>query len=431
VIGALGVTLCLALARPGARGDPPNIVLAIADDLDPEHPGFCGNPLARTPNLDGLAAAGVTFSVLYAQPVCRPALATLLTGRWPHQVGIVHNLAEAPLAPVRVLPELLRARGYATFCGGKFWEGDHHLYGFTDPETRDERFARDRDVGQDELFRFLERRAKEGPWFVWWAPNLPHVPHRPPVRFAQAFEAVEIPIPEGFRGPEAEYVEAERALLAMEAWMDAELGRFLRKLDELGEREDTVIVFLSDNGWSTAGHSKGTPFERGVRSPLVVSVPHGPGPRRVDALVDLVDVTATLLDYAGVPRPAEELGQSLRPWLEGGTGPSREHLFGAAYVRRGAGSPAELAYALYGRDARWKYVLYLRDPAGETLTPGGKFAPILRVQAGQQALYDLAADPEERVDLAQGPEQAERVKELRQRTLAWWRTSGGGELPQR
>lgn len=434
---ALGAALALLLASAPLRaGDPPNIVLAIADDLDPTHLGFTGNPRARTPNLDRLAAEGVYFRTLGVEPVCRPSLATLLTGRWPHQHGIVHNQPATPLDPAGVLPELLRARGYATFCGGKFWEGEHARYGFTAPETRDETFARNKDIGQDELFRWLGE-VKDRPWFVWWAPVLPHVPHRPLARFAKPFESVEIPVPAGYVG-DAERMRAdERALFGMDAWLDAEIGRLVRTLDELGERDETVIVFLSDNGWSSAFPSKGTPRELGVRSPLVVN---GPGfvPRRVDALVDLVDVHATVLALAGLELPAGRPGQSLVPWLHGETGPAREHLFGAVYRRSGAGSPADLLIALHARDARWKLELPLVDVDSAELTPGAVASMPWRARANRPALFDVALDPLERQDVAFDPSDpaaepvhAKTLAHLEEAARAWWHASGGGSLPAR
>ena len=417
--------LLIAVSSPAFADDPPNLLLVIADDLDPDHLGFCGNPLARTPNLDRLASQSASFTVLRVQPVCRSTLATLLSGRWPHQTGIVNNLGEAALDPAGVLPERLRARGYATYCGGKFWEGDHHAYGFTAPDVREERFARER-AGQDELFRFLEQNVDQ-PWFVWWAPSLPHVPHRAPSRFVSAFQRTEIPVPDGVPDREG-YVAAERALLAMEAWLDDEFGKLVAKLEELGEYDDTLVVFLADNGWSTGFHSKGTPFEKGIRSPLLCALPGERRERRIDALVDVIDVNATLLDYAGVATDGALPGRSLRPWLEGGGGPVREVLCGVAYCRNPDDGSGSLAYALHARDARWKYVLYLKELEEDSLGSGGKLAPPLRPQAGQQALYDLERDPLELRDLSALERCSDRLQSLRAAALGWLRESGGSEL---
>jgi uncharacterized sulfatase len=426
-VPALLAALALLPALASAQ-ERPNVVLLVADDLDPTHLGFTGNALARTPNLDRLAAEGVYFPTLAVEPVCRPSLAVLLSGRWPHRTGIVHNQHERALDPAGVLPALLGARGYATFCGGKFWEGAHADYGFTAPAARDETFARNKDVGQDELFRWLAE-VKDRPWFVWWAPVLPHVPHRPLARFAKPFEDVEIPVPEGYVGDVERMREDERALYGMDAWLDAEVGRLLRKLEELGERDETVILFLSDNGWSSAFPAKGTPRELGVRSPLVVNGPEI-APRRVEALVDLVDVHATVLALAGIELPPDRPGQSLMPWLTGGTGPSREFLCGAVYRRSGTGSPEELLLALHARDARWKLELPLTDVDPLEVTPGAVASMPWRAKAGEAALHDLTTDPAARTNLATDPAHAERLVALETAARQWWKLNAGS-LPAR
>jgi arylsulfatase A-like enzyme len=170
-------------------------------------------------------------------------------------------------------------------------------------------------------------------------------------------------------------------------------------------------------------------MEQGVRSPLVVRLPEGKrAGQRLDALVDLVDVHATVLDYAGAAVPPGSHGRSLRPLLEERAFEPRERLFGGVYTRFGNALPAESLYALYARDARWKYVLYLREVTGRELSPGARFAPPFRARAGQQRLFDLALDPREEHNLAASAEHAERMRDLRASVLAWWRESGGAEL---
>ena len=426
VLTVLALLALLACARgsdvPRNPDDPPNIVLAIADDLDPDHLGFCGNPLARTPHLDELARQGAYFPTLYVQPVCRAALATLLTGRWPHETGMTSNLAKTPLAPSGSdLPALLEQRGYATYCGGKFWEGNLPAFGFDAPAENDEKFAREGE-GAGDCFRFLDEHASKGPWFVWWAPSLPHTPHRPPARFNKAFADVPIEVPASFKGDADDYVQAERSSLAMESWLDAELGHLVEKLRELGELASTLIVFLADNGWSTASWAKGTPMEKGVRSPLVVKPPGSTAGRELPALVDLVDVHATVVDYAGAALPGGCRGRSLRPLLEGRPYEPRKLLCGAVYGRYASLVP----YALYARDERWKYVFFLQDVSGKELSPGARLAPEFRARGGQQRLFDLEQDPLEQHNLAAGPKQ--RVREMHAAAFAWWKESGGAEL---
>lgn len=424
--------------RAPVAARPPNILLAIADDLDPDHPGFSGNPLARTPTLDRLAREGAYFPVLYVQPVCRSSHATLLTGRWPHETGILNNRVARRLDPAGTLPFRLKEHGYATYCAGKLWEGSPTEYGFDAPAKSNRNFARAGEAGQADLFRFLEERAKEEhterkPWFVWWAPNLPHLPHRPPARLAEVFAEAPVAAPRGFTGDPDEYARDERACLAMEAWLDECLGELLAKLDELGEREETLIVFLSDNGWSTALAAKGTAREKGVRSPLVISLPgKARAPLSLDALVSLTDVHATVLDYAGLgPEPGGR-GHSLRPLLEGRPHAGRERLYGSVFTHSTRAGEEGKVCALYARDERWKYVLYVRDVDSAQLSADAHLTLPFQRRAGAQELFDLAADPLEEHDLSDRAEQAERLRALRRAAIAWWCESGGTalELPE-
>jgi arylsulfatase A-like enzyme len=165
-------------------------------------------------------------------------------------------------------------------------------------------------------------------------------------------------------------------------------------------------------------------MEKGVRSPLVVKPPGSTAGRQLSALVDLVDVHATVLDYAGAELPSGGRGRSLRPLLEGKPYEPRKLLCGAVYGRYDSRAP----YALYVRDERWKYVYFLQDVSGRELSPGPRLAPEFRARAGQHRLYDLEQDPLEERNIAGGPKQVERVHDLRTAVFAWWKESGGAEL---
>ena len=109
----------------------PNIVLVLSDDQDYEHFGFLGSERVKTPALDRLADEGVLFTTAHVPAArCRPSQAALLTGQWPHQTGICNNVGPGRVDPERALPMLMRRGGYATFGGGKFWEGHPRDVGF-------------------------------------------------------------------------------------------------------------------------------------------------------------------------------------------------------------------------------------------------------------------------------------------------------------
>jgi len=418
---------------PPPKEPRPNIVLVIADDMDYEHLGFLGNERAQTPTLDELANSGVVFPVAYVpMSRCRPSLATLLSGRLPQQTGIYENSGTHTLTRRDSLPNLLKAAGYATYLGGKFWEGSHHSMGFTDPEKADSVFQVFVRQNQDELFEFIDRTHAERPFFVWWAPMLPHGPFNPPARFTKLFADAEIPVPERVEGDAKAYREAERTAYSMDAWLDEGLGQLCDKLRQTGELEDTLFVFLIDNGYVNGDPSKGTVFEKGLRTPVFFSWAKGiQGGRTRPELLYSADLYRTILDYAGVPAPEESAGASLRPVLEGKAEGLRDVLYGAAYSYKDHPGQRRIendVYAVYARTERWKFVLYLRNLDPMNFLFFHEFAPFPTRQRGDRDLFDLQADPYERSNLAGDSSHAALMDELERGCLEWWRANGGGEL---
>ncbi len=422
-------------ASPGAPAERPNIVLLIADDLKVEHLGFAGGDLARTPTLDTLAAEGVVFTTAHVpMSRCRPSLASLLSGLWPHQHGVLFNQGKPYLDPADSLPRLLRDAGYATYLGGKFWEDDPAAMGFQAAFTDLEGFVRE---GQEPLFAFIDEFKDEAPLFIWWAPRLPHYPYDPPQELVERFDASKIRVPASFAGNAAEYAREERLLLASTAWLDRGVHELREKLAQVGELDDTLFCFFADNGWDPGSPSKGSPSEAGLRTPIVFSGRGVPRGRRHDELVSTVDLYPTLLDFAGLPVPARAAGRSLEPWILGGPPAGREILFGALYPRKRLSkprAPAENAYALYARTGEWKYVLYLEAldaQANDDLGIHHRLGPPLLREAADEDLYFLPEDPHEERDLAGEPGNAERLREFRASLSAWWLGSGGKPLPIR
>jgi len=411
----------------------PNIVLLISDDQDYEQFGFMGHPVVETPALDTLAAQGTVFRRAYVPPRCRPSLAVLLTGRWPHQNGITFNRGQAPLAAEGSLPNRLADAGYATFLGGKYWGKDHVAMGFQYPAERNESFVRE---GQADLWAFLDEHAGKQPFFVWWAPSIPHTPHVPPNRHRRKYAKVPVEIPAWYQGKPGRYRSAERLCYSMDAWLDEGVAELVERLSAAGELENTLFLFLVDNGWANGLVSKGSAFEKGVRTPLIVSWPgHVAGGQELEHLVDSVDVFPTLLDYAGLPIPEDLAGVSLRPWIENPELAGRPAIYGAVYLQQRLNDrPEEDAYGLFVSTPEWKYIVYLQDVDGDVqnLTTG-VIAPPFRRGRGDEDLFHLSDDPYELTNLAADEAQAGRIEAFRAELLEWWRTSGGGplELPPR
>lgn len=405
---------CRAEAVPG----PPNIVLVIADDQGWPDSGFMGSSVVQTPNLDRLAAEGTVFRNGYATAsFCRPSLRSLLTGLHPVQwtsrlqqlsrEGVVRPDAEAILG-FTTLPALLGRHGYASFQGGKFWEGTFALAGFDEGMqlTGDGiyRTEEGKPLGRETLeplLRFLDAH-RDRPFFVWFAPMLPHVPHDAPEEYQRLYRD---------RGLASTAV----AYYANVTRFDAVVGELRAELEERDLLERTLIVTVSDNGWDQppdlelvdllfdGPRGKRTMYDLGFRTPIALRWPgRVPAGAVRDELVSAVDLFPTLLDYAGVAAPPGLPGWSLRPLLEGSGDWRRESVIeGMVDVRGGAGvapTEARRETGWSARRGRWHYIWYEGD--GEEL-------------------YDVVADPREQRDLAR--EHAGVARRLRREIRAWRR----------
>jgi apolipoprotein N-acyltransferase len=421
----LGLLPLLGACGADRAARPPNIVLVIGDDHGWPDFGFMGSELARTPNLDRLAQEGTTFThASNTASGCRPSLLTLLTGfhtaELRSRLGPAGRSVQLPTDVIRrfeTLPGLLAQRGYATFQGGKHWEGDHTWAGFTHGMTRVEPGQRAAEppaggaglalgrTTMEPLWSFLEAQ-RERPFFVWFAPMLPHAPFDAPAEYWE---------PQLDAGAAAPY-------LANVVRFDARVGELLARLDALGLRERTLVVYLADNGWDAhtrapaqaggAGfdpliggpRGKASLHELGFRTPLVFRWPGVvEAGRRDDRLVSSVDLFPTLLDFAAAPVPADRPGRSLHPLLTGRGGFARERVYGGMEQLRSEAPGRGLLRSERGwflRTREWRYLLY------ET--------------RGEERLYRIDRDPYETADLAAAhPDTARR---LREELEAWVRS---------
>lgn len=422
-----------AAAYPIEGAEQPNIVLIISDDHDYEHLGFMGNKTVHTPNIDRLARSGTVFTHAHLpMSRCHPTLASFLSGRWPHQTGIYYNYGTNNLDPRDSLPNRLKEAGYATYVEGKYWEGAPKAMGFTHGKGKTAgSFVR---KGQDDLFAFIDQVGGRQPLFLWWAPKIPHTPHNPPRKYLDLFDRDKIPVPSWIANERRNsFLRKEHLSLAMEAWLDHGIGQLEEKLREKGIYDDTMFLFVIDNGWCNGLVSKGSPFEKGVRTPIFFTWPGRiAAGRRFECLTSTLDLYPTILDYAGATTPRTVAGNNLRPIMEGKSTRNRDQLFGAiypAFATRSDQRAERDIYALYVRDRRWKYILYLQDVVAS------RNRNYFRIQSietsfptrapGDEDLYDLVSDPAERNNLADRNEHAERLVQMRSDVFAWWKRTGG------
>lgn len=304
-----------------------------------------GHPQIETPRLDQFARESMTFKRGYVPTsLCRPSLATIITGLYPHQHRITGNdpLVSAELAKkknsaeylaardaiiqnydrVDSLPKILKARGYRSFQSGKWWEGSFTRGGFDQGMTHGDSSKGGRHgdeglkigrSGMEPIFEFV-RQDSSKPFFVWYAPFLPHTPHTAPVELLAKYEA------KGVGKELAKYY-------AMCEWFDRSCGELFDFLEKEGHAENTIVVYVSDNGWiqkhpglplpekwsmEFAPRSKQSPYEGGIRTPIMVRWPAKLRPRMDDeTLVSSIDLVPTILDALDIEQPSQLHGLSL------------------------------------------------------------------------------------------------------------------------
>jgi len=401
--------LCLlALALPAPASDRPNVLLIVGDDQAWNDFGFMGHPVIETPRLDALAAESAAFVRGYVpSSLCRPSLVTMVTGRYPHEHGVTGNdppkgvAREVMLSRLRALdplPARLSRAGYRTLQTGKWWEGHFSEGGFTHGMTTTGRHGgpglKIGRQGLGEVEAFLDDADAAGdPWMVWYAPFLPHTPHNPPKRLLERYQA------EGVPGPVARY-------RAMCTWFDETVGELLALVDGRGAREDTIVLFVTDNGWlvdeRTGGYaprSKRSPYEGGVRTPITVRWPGRVEPGLRADCVSSLDLMPTVLRACGLPVEEDLPGVDLVE-VAAGRVPDRPVL-GAVFEHDVVDlfAPARGLIARWMVRGRWKLIRF-EDPGRPT------------------ELYDLISDPWEERDLAS--QNLAVVGGLRDEQDRWW-----------
>jgi len=419
------ITLAALLALPSAikAADKPNVILLLSDDQGFNDYGFMGHKIVRTPNLDRMASQSLLYTRGYVMPVCSPTLASLLTGQLPHVHGITGNdLGEAaikadnakgkedrsPLArqllgnPV-ILPKVLSDAGYLTYQTGKLWNVTAGEVGFTAGMTNKEgRHGGDGlDIGRKTMkpmFDFMKKaQAGNKPFFVWHAPMMPHQPHNPPQEILASYKGKGL-------SPKAE------KYFAMVEWFDKTCGELDDFLKEHHLAENTVIIYLADNGWDAeeGKRAKLSPYEMGIRTPMFVRWPGKVSPMRDDeTLASVIDFVPTVLNICALPVPANLPGLDL---LDREAMTARKTVFVEAYTHD---------------------IADLEDPSKSLVTQvviNGWSKLLIPGPVGQDKaftsapksveLFDLKADPLETHDLA--AERGEEVNRLKAIQNAAW-----------
>jgi arylsulfatase A-like enzyme len=471
ILRVLLVLVVLGACAATAPSDrPPNVIIVLVDDLGASDLGCSGSVFYETPHLDRLAAEGMRFTSAYAaSAVCSPTRASILTGRYPARVGItdwIRPLAGKAWTEQRIrdrpdyvsgprrklmtpnnprwmeldevtIAEVLKARGYATGFVGKWhlgpekWFPESQGFDFNAggcdlghpphyfdpypaksqrttfpnlPPRRAGEYLTDREA--DEAVSFIQRHA-DRPFFLYLCHYAVHSPLQAKPELIERYEGKPAPPGDGQSHP---------PYAAMVHSVDDAMGRILETLEAQGIADDTLVLFLSDNGGAThfpatdnrpLRSGKGRPYEGGIRVPLIVR-----WPARVEAgtacpaPVCTIDLLPTICAATGAPLPAGRLidGLSLMPLLEQSGPIDREDLF-------------------------WHFPHYwhVRLVGPYSVVRHGNWKLIKWYDGKPAELYDLAADPGEGGDLA--PTMPEKVRQLESR-LDDWLAVTGAKLPQ-
>lgn len=447
--GAAAFTTGLLPKRNADAQGQYNVLCLVVDDLRPLL-GCYGHPEIHTPNIDALAERGTLFNRAYCQyPLCSPSRTSMITGLRVETTGVLNNSQNfrKKLPDAVTLPQHFKTHGYHTQSVGRIahlpqLQDDENSWSAAswrplwlpfDIETTPSWQALD--VEDDDLrdgktarraVRVLNQ-IKDRQFFLAVGFYKPHLPFKAPRKYFELYNTQVFDLPASSVSPkdvpnsalnnwsairayqdlpvgttplsDAKTLELIRAYAAATSYTDAQIGRVLARLDTLGLTENTIIVFCGDHGHHLGEHGiwgKQTLFEVSLRSPLIVSVPHQQS-SETEALAELVDIYPTLCDACHLPIPTELEGSSMMPVIEQPT-----RLWKTAVFSQFGGS-AHGGISI--RTERYRYTEW-----GKNGSRGIE-------------LYDYEVDPDETVNIAMQPENAELVAQLSGRLHAGWQAA--------
>jgi N-sulfoglucosamine sulfohydrolase len=442
----ISLALTVTLALPAAAA-PRNVVLLIADDLGLQL-GCYGDPVAKTPNIDALAKSGTRFTHAFASVAsCSPSRATILTGLPTHacgQYGLAHATHnQHSFRNVRGLPALLAPAGYRSGVIAKLHVQPKEVFPFGVEIPGNGRNP----VQIAEQAKRFVAECGDKPFFLLVGFTDPHRAAKgfandgkyPAEVPAVKFDPKEVPVP--YHLPDQPEVRAELAEYYQSvARLDDGVGRVMKVLADAKKLDDTLVIFLSDNGIPFPG-AKTTLYDAGVRLPLIIREPGQKEGVVNAAMVNWTDVAPTILEWCGVKPPpmgkkkkaVEMAGRSILPILEETEAKGWDVVYGSHQFHEvtmyfpmrmvrtrthkyllNLAHPLEYPFAsdLWGSEM-WQGVLKRGDAMmGSRSVKSFLFRP-------KEELYDLAADPNELRNLAGDPSQQKALEELRGKLEAW------------
>ena len=413
----------------------PNVLYIISDDQAWTDYGFMGHPQIKTPHLDKLANESVLFERGYVPTaLCRPSLVTLINGQYAHKHGVTGNDPSSKYASGQMkqrkaklisyldrfdtLPDLLGEKGYLSHQSGKWWEGNFKHGGFTHGMTRgfpqpggrhgDDGLKIGRE-GLQPIEEFVDHSMKKKkPFFLWYGVFLPHTPHNPPERLLKPYRDMGLPL------PIAKYY-------ANCTWFDETCGQLIDILEERNLRGNTLIVYATDNGWinrtdksAYAPRSKQTPYEGGIRTPIMFSWPNGnlKNGKRKD-VVSSIDLFPTVLAATEARSPEGLPGINLLNNLKTERPVKRKRIFGESFAHdiTDIENPEDSLLFRWTIEGKWKLLLTYDGEVNRYKTTHPR-------KEKRPQLFNLLKDAEEENNLAE--KNPDVVAKLVSKIDNWW-----------
>ena len=438
---------------------PPNIIFILSDDQAWGDYSFMGHPYIQTPHIDQLAKESATYTRGYVtSPLCGPSLASIITGKYAFQHGQTGNDAgdskrepslwikgssmdlkkkksnnylfskernekfdviKSKFYKNKLLTDYLSDKGYRSFQSGKWWMGSWKEGKFDEGMTHgdykkngrhgDEGLKIGRE-GLEPIFKFVDQTLKDNiPFFVWYAPFLPHTPHNPPKDLFYKY------IKEAPNESVAKY-------WAMCEWLDQTVGDLMNYLKEKSLDQNTLVVYTTDNGWIQspkhnryAPRSKRAPHEGGVRTPIMFKLPGVIKPEmNHSTLVSNIDLVPTVLNFLNVnDHELPGIDVMNKEKLN-----DRETLFIECYNHDilNINKPSETVLYKLALNKKWKLMLPNTKMVVKAYdTPQEQY---YGYYSNQPQLFDLENDPDEQVNLAD--KYPEIVNEMSREINEWW-----------
>ncbi|MEX2212635.1 MAG: sulfatase [Phycisphaeraceae bacterium] len=434
-IGSSLISCQVPETNPSANGKrPPNIVIFIGDDLGDGDLACYGHKVLRTPHTSRLAAEGMRFDAAFLTiSSCSPSRASILTGRYPHSTR-AEDLHDPLPGDQKMISQYLRDAGYYTASIGKWHLGNEVRKQFDDVIE-----CQAAPTAQNTV-KLIKDRPKDKPFFLWVASTDPHRPYQLKT-IDDPHKAENVVVPPYL--PDHPMIRKELALYYDEVErFDACVGSVRAALEEAGELDNTIVIFMSDNGMPFP-RAKTTLYDAGIRTPLIVRYPRAVPKGAVQKnLFSVVDLAPTLLAMAGVKHSTMQGESQAAMWFDA-KAKGRDAVYAEAnwhdfeqFTRAVRDDRFKLVRNYYNDLPLWNsvdsissitWVGYMEMKKAGKLTAAQQ--QIFLEPRPREELYDTQADPDEFVNVANDPKYAADLARL-QKKLDTWREQTDDALPK-